>query len=257
MTGLRYQGVTAVTNPDAPQVAGSVSSWLCSPKASRLGAVLRDWRPVEVLRALDAAGHSAFHFAMTRDFNCLFEVGGKGAAEARIAEMIGERPSDIWPSRYNQQGNYSRREFMRGNRRDACPSNRPHIVHRFQGLPPHLGDGFIGGDDESPVWRAYALPAWQYLIRHDDNDHIYSSVFMMLYGIGAHFYRCTSLSEPVEFQVRTRTISKCSSGVQTWKYELASVSNQSALHALNDSLKAVLPAKNPEPVRRARRKVAK
>lgn len=63
-----------------------------------------DWHPADVLAALKKRGHSLARLSMTNGYHAT--AAGKAlkrswpALEAVIAEAIGMKPEQIWPSRY-------------------------------------------------------------------------------------------------------------------------------------------------------------
>lgn len=85
---------------------------------------LQDWHPADVKREIDKAGWSlrqlGFHHGYTGD-SSLCEVLRRPwpKVERIIAETIGRRPEEIWPSRYDTAGKPNRL----GGRQPKRPSH--------------------------------------------------------------------------------------------------------------------------------------
>src|SRR3954453_11875724 len=68
-----------------------------------------DWHPADVLAALKKRGHSLARLSVTNGYHPT--AAGKAlkqpwpAIEQVLAAAIGVTPQEIWPSRYDRQGN--------------------------------------------------------------------------------------------------------------------------------------------------------
>lgn len=85
-------------------------------KANDQGDSSEDWHPLDVISALGKAG---WNLETLATFNHL-KSGGTFSkalrtpapiAEKRIAEALGLHPKEIWPSRYDKDGNPKTRGF--------------------------------------------------------------------------------------------------------------------------------------------------
>ena len=72
-----------------------------------------DWHPADILAALKKRGHSLAGLSVANGYHPT--AAGKAlrqpwpAIERLLAEAIGVAPRDIWPSRYDSEGNPQRR----------------------------------------------------------------------------------------------------------------------------------------------------
>jgi Ner family transcriptional regulator len=72
-----------------------------------------DWHPADVLAALKKRGHSLAGLSVTNGYHPT--AAGKSlkqpwpAMERLLADAIGVAPQEIWPSRYDSEGNPRRR----------------------------------------------------------------------------------------------------------------------------------------------------
>jgi len=68
-----------------------------------------DWHPADVLAALKKRGHSLAGLSVANDYHPT--AAGKAlkqpwpAIERLLAQAIGLTPQEIWPSRYDSEGN--------------------------------------------------------------------------------------------------------------------------------------------------------
>ena len=84
-----------------------------------------DWHPADIKAALDKAGWSLSQLSIYHGVsrNCMGVALRRPfpKAERIIAEVIGDRPQDIWPSRYNEDGTT--------NRTGKKPKRPQHLKH--------------------------------------------------------------------------------------------------------------------------------
>ena len=86
--------------------------------------VARDWHPADVLAALKKRGHSLAGLSVANGYHPT--AAGKAlkqpwpAMEQLLAAAIGVAPQEIWPSRYDREGNPRGARSLDGARCEAA-----------------------------------------------------------------------------------------------------------------------------------------
>lgn len=97
-------------------------------KKSRSHAISdRDMHPADVIASVRKAGSTIRRLSIEHGYHpttlkkCLYQQWP--GAEAIIASFLGRHPSSIWPSRYDANGNSTRKPSLRGLRRRSPDAN--------------------------------------------------------------------------------------------------------------------------------------